>query len=356
MERRTPDPASSRESNSRQDAENVEITQEKDSGNALLALGTAFVIGAVAANVIGFRYSRWAVGKEIHRGWERYDAASRARTQKRQAESSARQKTGEPGARASGSEFRSSGAKSAQSDDFSDVFNEFRRHAEQFERMQRRAAAEQASRARRAQEATRQRRDREARDSARQAYESWERTWGSNGQRNTRFTGFRVDLDNESLADLLRQMQRGSRQSRGGFGGIGIDPNMLEELLRAAQSAGQRSNRRSGSSPGAGFPGDDFWEQVLRDAERAAGGSGRSGFGTGGPHGFSNNASAFGGGRSAALSTLGLQPGASDSEIKAAYRKEAMKWHPDRYAGANPDEAAKRFREVTAAYETLKKR
>lgn len=48
---------------------------------------------------------------------------------------------------------------------------------------------------------------------------------------------------------------------------------------------------------------------------------------------------------------LGLQKGASEDEIKKAYRKLAVKYHPDR----NPDdkEAAEKFREATEAYEVL---
>ena len=48
---------------------------------------------------------------------------------------------------------------------------------------------------------------------------------------------------------------------------------------------------------------------------------------------------------------LGLQKGASEDEIKKAYRKLAVKYHPDR----NPDdkEAAEKFREATEAYEIL---
>ncbi|MAV82444.1 MAG: molecular chaperone DnaJ [Pelagibacteraceae bacterium] len=50
--------------------------------------------------------------------------------------------------------------------------------------------------------------------------------------------------------------------------------------------------------------------------------------------------------------TLGISKEASDGEIKNAYRKMAMKYHPDRNQG--DAKAEKKFKEVSNAYEILK--
>jgi len=50
--------------------------------------------------------------------------------------------------------------------------------------------------------------------------------------------------------------------------------------------------------------------------------------------------------------TLGVSRDANDADIKKAYRKEALKWHPDK----NPDQkdlAEKRFKEVSEAFKVL---
>ena len=51
-------------------------------------------------------------------------------------------------------------------------------------------------------------------------------------------------------------------------------------------------------------------------------------------------------------SILGLKPGASDEEVKRAYRQLAKKYHPD----MNPGDpyAAQKMNEINAAYDQIK--
>src|SRR3954453_8325054 len=51
-------------------------------------------------------------------------------------------------------------------------------------------------------------------------------------------------------------------------------------------------------------------------------------------------------------SVLGVARGASDDEIKKAYRKLAMTYHPDRNGGSK--EAEEKFKEITEAYDVLR--
>ena len=56
---------------------------------------------------------------------------------------------------------------------------------------------------------------------------------------------------------------------------------------------------------------------------------------------------------------LGVESDSSDDEIKKAYRKMAIKFHPDKVAqlGEEHQKAAKeKFQQIQDAYEALKKR
>ena len=51
---------------------------------------------------------------------------------------------------------------------------------------------------------------------------------------------------------------------------------------------------------------------------------------------------------------LGVAEDASDTDIRAAYKREALKWHPDKVKGdADPAEAEARFKAINHAFSTL---
>ena len=50
---------------------------------------------------------------------------------------------------------------------------------------------------------------------------------------------------------------------------------------------------------------------------------------------------------------LGVSPGASKDEVKKAYRREALKWHPDRHDGPGKQEAEAKFKRISEAYSNI---
>lgn len=62
--------------------------------------------------------------------------------------------------------------------------------------------------------------------------------------------------------------------------------------------------------------------------------------------------------KESAYAVLEISPSASNEEVKAAYRRMAMKHHPDKVATLGQDvqkAAAEKFRKIQEAYETIKK-
>ncbi|XP_033633177.1 uncharacterized protein LOC117294769 [Asterias rubens] len=55
--------------------------------------------------------------------------------------------------------------------------------------------------------------------------------------------------------------------------------------------------------------------------------------------------------RKTAYEILGISKGASENDIRAAYRHLALKWHPDKHA--NNDKATEKFQDISAAYKCL---
>jgi curved DNA-binding protein CbpA len=50
---------------------------------------------------------------------------------------------------------------------------------------------------------------------------------------------------------------------------------------------------------------------------------------------------------------LGLSKNATEKEIKKAYRKLALKWHPDKNRGENEKLAEEKFKDISEAYQVL---
>lgn len=62
--------------------------------------------------------------------------------------------------------------------------------------------------------------------------------------------------------------------------------------------------------------------------------------------------------RDSAYTILEIDPSASDDEVKKAYRRLAMKYHPDKVAQLGPDvqkAAEAKFKSIQEAYDTIKK-
>lgn len=278
-------------------------------GNALLQVGVVFVIGAVAANVFGFRASRWAVGKDLHRAWERSSARRDAMQQDgRQADSKLRAKMPESD--------RSSSFRRPRGRLSNHMFNEFIYEANSY-----------------------------FRDKARmqEGPQVASRSGGSGGSAR-----FKVESDNfDERFRNFRQQGRNSGASSSQFSSD--DYADLAELLRAAHKAQTRvkvGNRCQHETDSGAETRENIFGTNIGNGQGSYTHSRTSSKQK--PMNVANSS------LNTAYRCLGLREGASKDEVKVAYRQLAIKFHPDTSSGLDAAHAASRFREITAAYRQLK--
>lgn len=109
--------------------------------------------------------------------------------------------------------------------------------------------------------------------------------------------------------------------------------NRLRELLRSSTSAGTRTRALS----------DDEWRSLAGEDELSAA--------------IAAAAASMPPELVHAYSTLGVEPSATNDEIKKAYRTLLATWHPDRWQNAGDEERARaeiRTKNVMDAYRIVK--
>lgn len=309
--------------------------------NILLQVGVVFVIGAVAANVFGFRQSRWAVGKDLHRAWERSNAHRNAKqAQQAQRAGSRRSTVGSGGDR---SAFRRTQVRSPDH-----IFEEFVRQAETYAR----DSASQQEHSQRSSRNTRSNGSGADRSTASEDARS--RGKGNRGhswQQSTSSTRYEGNFDPASIEELLRRLQQGRPRANPSFRSSSMFDSFreLEDLIRTAQEA-QAKGQVHGSHQREGDFDAEFWNAVFgADTKARQRGHSRSRASSQQSSHTTRNGSLR-----TAFHKLGLSEGATKDEVKAAYRRQAIKYHPDTYQGADPEYAARNFRDVTAAYHLVK--
>ncbi|KAG2423059.1 hypothetical protein HXX76_015575 [Chlamydomonas incerta] len=57
--------------------------------------------------------------------------------------------------------------------------------------------------------------------------------------------------------------------------------------------------------------------------------------------------------RAESFAELGLQSGAGEEEVRAAYKRLALQWHPDKQPAEAAQAATARFQRISAGYAVL---
>ena len=162
--------------------------------------------------------------------------------------------------------------------------------------------------------------------------------------------------ERDRIADLYNEARRSTdgfeayaEQVRGALAG---KPELLAEVvdalyaIAAADGELHPAEERMIARIGAIFGLGDYEMASLRARHAAGPGTGAAGDG--------------GGGAADAYAVLGVEPGASDDELRAAHRKLVVTYHPDKLASKGlPEEfmelANDRLAAINAAYETVTK-
>lgn len=133
--------------------------------------------------------------------------------------------------------------------------------------------------------------------------------------------------------------------------------HMLDFLFSIADADGevtfQEQSLLRTISNRLGINARDFLSILSRHSGFGFGGSSSGRYGSG----SSSASSSSSGYKKDPYKVLGLDSSATDEEIKKAYRRLAMKYHPDKVEGMGEEvkkNAEAQFREINEAYETLK--
>lgn len=133
---------------------------------------------------------------------------------------------------------------------------------------------------------------------------------------------------------------------------------VLFRFFRSGRPDDSGTESEYGKRDDSGWTWYGTWDFDSDDPRRSDGNAGNSdGYGgyRGSGYPFQDNSAAVAG----AYRTLGVTPEASDSEVKSAYKRLALRFHPDRYASAGQEDqhkAEEQFKKVNEAYQLIKKK
>lgn len=155
------------------------------------------------------------------------------------------------------------------------------------------------------------------------------------------------------VADICRQIKQNTDYT--------TRYHMLDFLFSIADADGDISNKEllllHTISSGLGIATRDYMS--IKSRHTASRGTGGNGYG-GANYGYDDNGSRAYGEHyqdESPYSVLGISSSATDDEIKKAYRRLAMKYHPDRVENLGDEvrrNAEEQFKKINDAYETIK--